>query len=58
MNIWPAIGTGIACSLAPLAQTYVMQPLVRTLKRLTPDCWIKKVLFFEVGKRDRSRIER
>lgn len=55
MNIWPAIGTGLACALAPLAQKYVMQPFVRTLKRYWPNWLLKKVLFFEIGERDRNR---
>lgn len=28
-----------------------MQPFLRFLRRTIPDCWLKTVLLFEVGKR-------
>lgn len=51
MDIWALLGTGLAMGLAHPAQKYVMQPTVRGLKRLIPNCWLKTILFFEVGKK-------
>lgn len=55
MDIWAVVGTGIALSVADVAQKHVMQPFVRTLKRWMPNGWVKRILFFDIQKSRRTR---
>jgi len=58
MNPWPMVGMGLGFALAPYIKEKLMYPFIRTLKRWTPDCWLKTVLFFEIGQKDRRTTER
>ena len=57
MDLITGLGIGIVTGLAPTAQKFVMQPLIRTLKRWTPNCWLKTALFFEIGNGNRGSAE-
>lgn len=48
MNIWPYVGIGVATSLAPLAQQYVVQPIVKACERI-PFRWLRRILLFRIG---------
>lgn len=50
----PSTGVGIALGafLAPLIKIYVWDPLDRFWKRSLPEGRVKRVLLFEIGKRN------
>lgn len=50
MNLWPYAGLAIGFGIEPTYRKYVLEPLVRFLRKGRRPWWIR-VLVFEIGKR-------